>query len=205
MTYLSDHLTVEEVNAASSWPMSNQAAANIPDLATQFEAIRAAGGSAPITLTSFYRSAVKNLIVGGASNSDHLTGEAWDGVPQGVDLETWARSVIGAINAGSTPAVGQLIIYPYSDGHVHVSFAGARGKLNEFYVEVAGSGPNRYAPWDGVSALPQWTGDTSSGAPADPGLPTDEGAADNTGRTLLFLFVAFLLLWGIFAADHSGD
>lgn len=205
MTYLSDHLTVEEVSGASSWPMSAQAAANIPALAGQFEEIRLAGGDIPITLHSFYRNAVKNVFVGGASNSDHLTGQAWDGTPDKAqtDIVTWAQRVIAARLQGQISGWGQLILYPYSDGHVHVSFRGARGKVDQIYVEVAKSGANRYAPWDGVSPLPAWQGAGAGGLPSDAGLPTDEGAGSKVSAAgVAGVIVLVWLFWEVFGGDE---
>lgn len=203
MTYLSEHLTLEEVTRASSYPIPESFEEKIPRLAAQFESVRAAGGGVPITLSSYYRSQFVNTLVGGAHESDHLIAEAWDGTPDksATDITSWARSVVASIAARQTPDIGQMIIYPYSDGHAHISFPGARGKVNEFLVEVAASGSNRYALWDGVGPLPPWIGKGVPGASSDAGLPTDEGAAG--GLKWVTLALLLFTLWVL--SEVLGD
>lgn len=78
-----------------------------------------AGG--PVVVTSGARTSDHNAAVGGAPNSEHLTGNAWDFVPQqGKDLTATAKTVAAGLHAQGVP-FDQIEVDP-SNGHVHVGF-----------------------------------------------------------------------------------
>lgn len=68
----------------------------------------------PVRITSGARDAAHNREVGGAEHSQHLKGEAWDFVPQGVGIAEAARQVVD-----SGMQFDQLEITPT---HLHISF-----------------------------------------------------------------------------------
>ena len=68
----------------------------------------------PVKITSGYRDPAHNREVGGAEHSQHMKGEAWDFVPQGVSIANAARQVID-----SGMDFDQLEITP---NHLHISF-----------------------------------------------------------------------------------
>lgn len=69
---------------------------------------------APVTVTSGYRDPQHNALVGGVPNSAHLTGQAYDFVPQGMDMATAQDRIVK-----SGVPFDQVI----NEGdHIHVSF-----------------------------------------------------------------------------------
>jgi zinc D-Ala-D-Ala carboxypeptidase len=82
---LSEHFSLAEFTysqTASRAGISNQpprsAVANLQRLAETMEKVRTFCGDNPVTITSGYRSAQVNALVGGATNSAHITGQAAD-------------------------------------------------------------------------------------------------------------------------------
>lgn len=69
----------------------------------------------PVQVTSGLRSAMHNAAVGGVPNSAHLTGQAFDFVPQGGDMKSAAAKL-----AQSGVPFDQVI---NEGNHIHVSFA----------------------------------------------------------------------------------
>ena len=84
MTKLSPHFTLEEVCASSTATRLGirnvpppSALANLTSAVQQLEAVRALLGS-PVHVDSGFRSLALNFAVGGAANSAHLSGWAFD-------------------------------------------------------------------------------------------------------------------------------
>lgn len=74
-----------------------------------------------LKVTSYWRSPAHNAAVAGVSTSQHLTGDAVDLLPlDGMPLDEIARRVLRAMQNGTAPVFGQLILYA-DEGHVHLS------------------------------------------------------------------------------------
>lgn len=73
----------------------------------------------PLRITSGFRTAAHNAIVGGASDSDHVTGLAADFEAQGLTPFQVYQGLTQASQQGLLPPFDQLIYYQ-SDDHVHV-------------------------------------------------------------------------------------
>lgn len=137
----------------SGWDNAPAAARqNLVKLAELLERVRAAGGGAPLQVTSGYRSPAHNAAVGGSDTSQHVTGSAADFQVVGrsrESLEAWASQVFRALPRQS---YGQAIIYPWSTGHVHLSLPDrSSGRTGELLVEV---GKNRYVGWEPGASFP---------------------------------------------------
>ena len=85
MTQLTTHFALEEFTLsqeAARKGLDNtptpEAMANLLRTATGMEAVRVVLGGAPISISSGYRSPSVNAAVGGAKNSQHMTGMACD-------------------------------------------------------------------------------------------------------------------------------
>ena len=85
MTQLSPHFTLDEFTfsqTAARKGINNDpptdVLANLQRTANGMEAVRVVLGGAPINISSGYRSPALNAAVGGAKNSQHLTGQACD-------------------------------------------------------------------------------------------------------------------------------
>lgn len=131
------------------------ARANLDAMARLLEAMRGAGGSRPMAVTSGYRSAAYNAAVGGSRTSQHLTGSAADfkviGASSPAALQQWAEDVVSAIDPRS---YGQLIFYPWSTGHVHASLPNrASGETGDVRIET---GKRVYTPWRPGTPFPAW-------------------------------------------------
>lgn len=76
----------------------------------------------PLDVTSLYRTPERNAALPGASDtSQHMDGTAADFVPVGISLYTFAVRFLEAERAGKIPLYGQLIFYPFTSQHVHIS------------------------------------------------------------------------------------
>lgn len=96
--------------------------------------------SAPIRITSGYRSALVNRAVGGSSTSQHCVGNAADIKAQGITAEELA----GAILLTAAKRTHQVIVYhPSRGGHVHVGRG--HGSPQCLYAPQGGG----YEPADG--------------------------------------------------------
>jgi len=78
---------------AGRTPVPQQYWANLQRLMNLLERIREACGNRPITITSGYRTPAHNLVVGGASASRHLVGDAADFVVQGMSAPDVQRRI----------------------------------------------------------------------------------------------------------------
>jgi zinc D-Ala-D-Ala carboxypeptidase len=134
MASLSAHFTEEELRGVGA-PVDVRA--NLSTLARMLlEPLRAMLG-VPIRVTSGYRPPDRNAAVGGSETSQHMDGTAADISPVGLSLAEVARRIDAAERAGVMPPYGQLIYYPYTTGHVHISLA-TRGKRGEKLVKLGG-------------------------------------------------------------------
>lgn len=108
---------------------------NLERLAHLLERVREALG-VPLRVTSAYRSVQANASLPGASStSQHLTGQAADVVPVGLSMQ----SALAKLAAVSFAGFGQLIVYPLSSDHLHISLPAA-GKLDSVLVNRAPAG-----------------------------------------------------------------
>lgn len=134
MASLSAHFTEEELRGAGA-PVAVRA--NLGRLARELlEPLRAVLG-VPLRVTSGYRAPEHNAAVGGSETSQHMDGTAADISPVGLSLYDAAQRIDAAELAGTMPLYGQLIYYPYTTGHIHVSLA-TRGKVREKLVKLGG-------------------------------------------------------------------
>ena len=134
MALLTAHFSEEELRGVGA-PVSVRS--NLATLARDLlEPLRAVLG-VPITVTSGYRDPTRNAAVGGSDTSQHMDGTAADISPNGLSLAEVARRVDAAEKSGRMPPYGQLIYYPYTTGHVHISLP-TRGKRGEKLVKLGG-------------------------------------------------------------------
>lgn len=137
---LAPHFAASELGADNP-DIPDVAVANLRATATWLEAARTVLG-VPLVVTSGYRDPTHNAAVGGASDSDHMTGLAADFVPQGLTkLEAFTK-LQNAIDAGLVPGFDQLIYYVLDD-HIHVGL-GVQLRAQVLYETVEG-GVKRYA------------------------------------------------------------
>jgi zinc D-Ala-D-Ala carboxypeptidase len=124
---LSPHFTDAELDVVGA-PAAVRA--NAAKLAQLLEGVRAELG-VPLRVTSGYRSPDRNSTVGGAAHSQHMDGTAADFVPVGLTRAQTNARLKAAAAAGRLPAFGQLILYPYTDDHVHLSLPRGTAKDGE--------------------------------------------------------------------------
>jgi hypothetical protein len=117
--------------------------ANARKTATWLQAARGVIG-VPLIVTSGFRPPAVNTAVGGASDSDHLTGLAADFEAQGLSAFTVYQRLLKAQEERKLPAFDQLIFYAL-DNHIHVGVGPRmRGQVllktaEGSYVQLAGS------------------------------------------------------------------
>jgi len=103
---LSDHFDLSEFASADGAPMPAEAEENVRRLAVEvLEPLRAEFGK-PITIISGWRSKEHNEAVGGAPESQHLSGKAADIRINGVDPAVVADAVDRLQRDGSIPKGG---------------------------------------------------------------------------------------------------
>jgi len=156
---------------------------NLDTLAGLLEDVRRGGGGVPMLITSGYRNAVHNAAVGGSDLSQHLSGSAVDFQPVGIGggdrMRIWADDAVGSLPPQS---FGQIILYPWSDGHVHASLPNrASGRTGEVLVET---GAHVYSPWRPGTPFPVWGG----------GGATDRSDTEGAARIALLFWVAAAIL-----------
>ena len=125
---LSAHFTLEEFTTsqtAARRGIDNSPAADVLErmkkTAQGLEAVRVRLGCAPITVTSGYRSPALNAAIGGAAQSQHMTGEAADFICP----RFGSPAEIAAALVDSGIAYDQLILEfaGKGGGWVHISFS----------------------------------------------------------------------------------
>jgi len=89
---MTTNFSKEEFDCADGSAMPLEVLNNVIDVAKQLEVVRA-HFNAPITINSAYRSAVYNRQVGGAVNSQHLSGKAVDIVVSGISPDDVADAI----------------------------------------------------------------------------------------------------------------
>lgn len=147
---LSQHFTLQELlrsEAAARHGIKMdpppQVLNNLERLANEvLEPIRAAVGAA-IIVTSGYRPPALNALVGGASESDHLSGRAADFYAHGVDLADLAPIVRATCN--SLP-VAKLINEYGQWLHVSVEPYG-RVPTRRYLIATRRGGKTEYSEW----------------------------------------------------------
>lgn len=108
---------------------------NLERLASLLERVREALG-VPLRVTSGYRSPAENSALPGASGtSQHLTGQAADVKPVGLSVQDALRRLTSVSFSG----FGQLIVYPLSSDHLHISLP-APGKVDSVLVNRSPAG-----------------------------------------------------------------
>ena len=122
---VSKYFTVREVTNGESQriPTDNKIKQNIFTLAKELDKVREAWGS-PIIVTSWYRPSNVNRAIGGATNSQHISGRAADIKPQKGDLfkfQSWLDNGLW-----SSKALG----YGAKKGFVHVDLRSGKIRWN---------------------------------------------------------------------------
>ncbi len=102
----------------------------LPKALASFEAVRAIHGT-PLQITSFYRTPAYNAAIGGAVNSQHCQGTAWDAEPpDGVRPTQFYEEVVALAQARPDLQIGFVAGYPVSKskprGQIHVDNGPAR-------------------------------------------------------------------------------
>lgn len=111
---------------------------NLVQVAQLLETVRAAAG-VPLVKVSGWRSPERNAAIGGADSSEHLTGRAADFTPQGITVAEFVNR-IGQAKANGRPLEwGQMIVYPFTTGHVHISLPSPQHR-NETLVRLSEGG-----------------------------------------------------------------
>lgn len=113
-TVLTKNFPLHEWQAKSDRPLTAADLQNAASLSWRLEVIRRALGDVPTILTSYIRT---------GSEGQHGDGTAIDFEPVGHTLS--ARDIFDRVNvlaqSGELGPFGQLIFYPFSDGHIHLS------------------------------------------------------------------------------------
>jgi len=169
---LTTHFTLEELNGAGA-PAAVRT--NLQSLATLLELVRGLNGGQPLVVTSGYRP---------GDPRQHGSGSAADMRVPGRDPVAFANRVAPSL---SPNAFGQMIVYPWTTRHVHLSLpnGAARG---QYLVET---GKGVYVRWTPGTPVPRY-GTAANAAPLGDG-PANEGAASLEG--LLYLLGGAALLF----------
>ena len=131
---LSEHFTLGELTKSGSHPEvynipSHEAIANLKRLCVWLEALKEAspgpskGRGEPIIINSGYRSPQLNRKIGGAANSNHLTGCAVDIRTSGVEQAICYAAILIKYSKESNQDFDELLIEKNRYGAVWVHFA----------------------------------------------------------------------------------
>ena len=131
---LSEHFSLGEFTKSGSHPEvynipSHEAIANLKRLCVWLEALREAspgpskGRGAPIIINSGYRSPQLNRKIGGAANSNHLTGCAVDIRTSGMEQAICYAAILIKYSKESNQYFDELLIEKNRYGAVWVHFA----------------------------------------------------------------------------------
>ena len=131
---LSEHFTLGELTKSGSHPEvynipSHEAIANLKRLCVWLEALREAspgpskGRGEPIIINSGYRSPQLNRKIGGAANSNHLTGCAVDIRTSGMEQAICYAAILIKYSKESNQDFDELLIEKNRYGAVWVHFA----------------------------------------------------------------------------------
>lgn len=131
---LTDHFSTEELGEVPA-----QYASNRQRTAELLEGIRSLLG-VPLDVSNGYRPPDKNAKTPGASKtSGHLIAAAADFTPRGVTPFEAATILLAARKAGKMPPFGEIIFYPFSTGHIHITLPNVGGN-GEWLVKTAEGG-----------------------------------------------------------------
>ena len=124
---LSEHFTLGELTKSGSHPEvynipSHEAIANLTNLSKWLEVLRERAGT-PIIINSGYRSPQLNRKIGGAANSNHLTGCAVDIRTSGVEQAICYAAILIKYSKDSNQDFDELLIEKNRYGAVWVHFA----------------------------------------------------------------------------------
>ena len=124
---LSPHFTLGELTKSGSHPEvynipSHEAIANLTNLSKWLEVLRERAGT-PIIINSGYRSPQLNRKIGGAANSNHLTGCAVDIRTSGVEQAICYAAILIKYSKDSNQDFDELLIEKNRYGAVWVHFA----------------------------------------------------------------------------------
>ena len=150
-TQLSPHFTLEELDGVAA-PSGVQSSLRFT--ANKMEAFREIIGTA-FVVTSGYRTPQHNAEVGGSETSDHVNGLALDGHFSGRTMWQVYNRLMVLKRAGGLPAFDQIILYPYTTGHIHFGFGGKmRGDVMAKLIDGS------YSPVTSAIeyAMPGWGG-----------------------------------------------
>lgn len=148
---LSEHFSESELTRGSAGAPT-AVRSNLTALAKLLESFRTAFG-VPLAVTSGYRDPAHNAAVGGVETSQHLDGTAADVSPVGLSLYEAAKRIDAAEASGALAPYGQVIFYPYTTGHIHISLA-TRGTRGQKLVKLGGE-TGGYAKLD-LGSFPCW-------------------------------------------------
>ena len=124
---LSEHFTLGEFTRSGSRPEvynipSHEAIANLTNLSKWLEVLRECAGT-PIIINSGYRSPQLNRKIGGAANSNHLTGCAVDIRTSGMEQAICYAAILINYSKESNQDFDELLIEKNRYGAVWVHFA----------------------------------------------------------------------------------
>ena len=124
---LSEHFTLGELTKSGSHPEvynipSHEAIANLTNLSKWLEVLRERAGT-PIIINSGYRSPQLNRKIGGANNSNHLTGCAVDIRTSGMEQAICYAAILINYAKESQHDFDELLIEKNRYGAVWVHFA----------------------------------------------------------------------------------
>ena len=124
---LSEHFSLGEMTRSNSHPEiynipSHEAITNLTNLSKWLEVLRERAGT-PIIINSGYRSPQLNRKIGGAANSNHLTGCAVDIRTSGVEQAICYAAILIKYSKESNQDFDELLIEKNRYGAVWVHFA----------------------------------------------------------------------------------
>ena len=124
---LSPHFTLGEMTKSSSHPEvynipSHEAIANLANLSKWLEVLRERAGT-PIIINSGYRSPQLNRKIGGAANSNHLTGCAVDIRTSGMEQAICYAAILIIYAKESQQEFDELLIERNRYGAIWLHFA----------------------------------------------------------------------------------
>ena len=124
---LSEHFTLGELTKSGSHPEvynipSHEAIANLTNLSKWLEVLRESAGT-PIIINSGYRSPQLNRKIGGAANSNHLTGCAVDIRTSGMEQAICYAAILINYAKESHQDFDELLIEKNRYGAIWVHFA----------------------------------------------------------------------------------
>lgn len=149
---ITDHFTTEELGNVPA-----QYAANQRRLAELLEILRRLLGDRRFLKVSGYRTPTANEVAKGVGNSAHLVGAGADFTPEGLSSFDAAAILLAADKAGKMPRFGEIIFYPFTTGHIHVTLPGFGGN-QEWLVKAVESGKYEIMTAEQLARFPRNSG-----------------------------------------------